>query len=329
MEKAKDQVFKIEITWRTIIFTAVFIILLQVLWALQDLLMSLFIAFIIMSVAKPLVARLERIRIPRTLSALVLFILLFWGIGWGVAWLLPLLASDMTAFARSLNTLISDLDPAILQYFNGKSFNEYLPNVTTQIFPFLRNIFSNVVFVMTTLFFSFYFIVEENFIRNFLMKFFKKEQAERVALIFDKTERRMGTWFRGELVLMVVIGVVTYIGLLVIGVRHALSLAVIAGLLEVFPVIGPIISAVPAFIFAVNQSYFLGISTLALYTIIQQLENNLIVPWVMKQAIGLNKILILIVLIAGGKLAGVLGLFIAIPLTITIQSVLMEAVKPK
>jgi predicted PurR-regulated permease PerM len=95
----------------------------------------------------------------------------------------------------------------------------------------------------------------------------------------------------------------------------------------VVPVVGPIIAAIPAFIFAVNQSLFLGLSTLALYVIIQQLENNLIVPVVMKRVVGLNKIIILMVLIIGGKLGGFAGIFLAVPLTLFIETILVEVLR--
>lgn len=282
-----------------------------------------------MSITKPLVIRLEKLKIPRVFAALIIFLFLFGIVGYGLSLMLPSLASDMTALLKNLSKLIENIDPSVSQYINGKSISDYLPQVTDQIFPFIRNIFANVFFVITTLFFSFYFIIEENFIEELLKRFLKERHVQRVSQILDNTEKKMGTWFRGELILMLVIGFLTYIGLNLIGVQHALSLAVIAGLFEVFPIIGPILSAVPAFIFAINQSTFLGVSVIVLYIIIQQLENNLIVPVVMKRAIGLNKVLILIVIIAGGKLGGILGLFIAIPLTLCIESVLTELNKDK
>lgn len=294
---------------------------------MQSLLFSLFIAFMVMSIAKPIVGRLQMYKIPRTLSALLIFILLIAGIVYGVSWILPPLLEDMAGLFSKLTILSKNYDYNILPLLNDKNLNNYFSGATNQILPFLRNIFSNVVFLVTTFFFSFYFIVEEHLLKDFLKKFFKASKVDRVTTVIERVEKRMSNWFWGELVLMTVIGMMTFVGLSLIGVKHALSLAVIAGLLEAFPVVGPIISAIPATIFAVNQSYFLGLSTVALYIIIQQLENNLIVPTVMKKAIGLNKILILIVLIIGGKLAGVLGIFIAIPLTLAIESILIETVK--
>lgn len=294
------------------------------IWLVRELLFSLFIAFMVMSVVKPLVIRLEKKGIRRSLSAFFIFVLLFTIIGLTFYFIIPPLVSDLTAFAKSFAYLLENADPSLRQYIDGKSIGTYIPNITNRVIPFISNIFSNIVFAITTLFFSLYFILDEHFLKAFLQKFMKQEDTDRIVRIMDGAEKRLGSWFYAEIILMTLVGTTTYIGLTLIGVKHALSLAVIAGLLEAMPVVGPIISAIPAFMFAVNQKFVLGLATVALYIVIQQLENNLFVPSIMKKAVGLNRILILIVLIVGGKLAGILGLFIAIPVTLCIESVLTE-----
>ena len=125
---------------------------------------------------------------------------------------------------------------------------------------------------------------------------------------------------------MTVVGTLTYVGLLLVGVRYALPLAVLAGLLEVVPNIGPVISAIPAIIIGFSQNYFTGFSATALYIIVQQLENNLIVPIIMKKAVGLNPILTLIALLLGGRIGGILGVLLAIPILLFVETILHEYV---
>ena len=119
--------------------------------------------------------------------------------------------------------------------------------------------------------------------------------------------------------LMTSIGLLTYIGLSILGVPFALSLAFLAGLLEIVPIIGPIMSAIPAFIVASSASSFLGLGTLVLYLIIQQLENNLIVPYIMNKAVGIHPITTLIALSIGGTLGGILGAILAVPVALIIE----------
>lgn len=318
-----QKIQKIEISLKTIVFTVAFLISLRLLWQVRELLFSLFIAFMVMSVVRPMVLKLGKYKIRPVLAAFLIFSLLIFFIVFGISWIFPPLVEDMTALFNRLQDMVYSIDPNIVKQLNI----DYLFGATNKLFPFLRDIFSSIVFVVTTIFFSFYFVLEGDVVKNFPRKFLSNDRAEKFVQIFEKTEKRMGTWFRAEIILMIIIGVTTYIGLSLIGIRHALSLAVIAGLLEAVPSIGPVIAAIPAFIFAVNQSYFLGLSTLALYVVIQQLENNLVVPYIMKRAVGLNKILILIVLIMGGKTAGILGLFTAIPLTLAVETILSELKK--
>ncbi len=322
-----SKVYKIEISARTIVFTVFFLLFLKLIWIARDLVFSLFIAFIIMSAVKPLVDFLERIRIPRPLSTLAIFVLFIFSLIYLFYWFLPPIVLDMSIFFKNLPQIIMRLTPGIFPFFNFSSLTQYLPDATNQFFSLIKNVFSNALFVVSTIFFSFYFVVEENFIKKLLLRFFNEEKAQMVADIFDKVEKRLRAWFWGELILMIVVGGLTFVGLTLIGVRHASFLAIIAGLLELVPNFGPVVSTIPAVLVAASQSYFLGLSTLALYFLVQQLENNLIVPLVMKKAVGLNPIITLIALIIGGKIGGVLGVILAIPITLFLEVILIEIIK--
>lgn len=119
----------------------------------------------------------------------------------------------------------------------------------------------------------------------------------------------------------------TYISLVILGVEFALPLAIIAGLLEVVPVIGPIIAAVPAILIALTISPFLAVLVGGLYFAIQQLESHLIVPQVMKRAVGINPLLVILAISVGSRLLGIGGALLAVPLTVVIQVVLQEVLK--
>jgi predicted PurR-regulated permease PerM len=324
-----ERIYKFEISHRTIIFTVFFLLFLKLLWLAYDILFSLFIAFIIMSAVKPLVERLEKLKFPRSLATILVFFTLFFLIGYGFYWFFPPLIFEFLIFSKNFPSIIQKLIPNLNELINFSSFSQYLPNVTNQLFNVVKNIFSNAIFVISTIFFSFYFVLEERFIKKLLINFFEEKRAEKIENIFKKVEKRLQAWFWGELFLMFLVGILTFIGLTAIGVKYALFLAIVAGLLEVVPNLGPVLSTVPAVIVAFSQSYFLGLSTIALYFIVQQLENNLIVPLVMKKAVGLNPIVTLIALLVGGKLGGVLGVLLAIPFTLFVEVILMEIIKEK
>lgn len=324
-----QKVFKIEISAKTILFTVAVLLFLQLLWIVKELIFSFLIAFIIMSALNPLVSFLERKRIPRGLSAFVIFVGLMSGVSYLFAWIFPPLFEETGLLFRNIPSYVRTLNKTFNLELQSDFILRTVPNITSNTLSFAQGLFSNVVFVISTLFFSFYFLVEQHIIRKFLLHFFEKSKAHEVSDIFDKAEKRMRAWFWGELTLMFVIGLATFIGLNVLGVRYALPLAIIAGLLEIAPVVGPIISAVPAFIVALPDSSFLGLAVIALYFVIQQFENQVVVPLVMKRAVGIAPVATLAALIIGGKIAGFIGILLAIPTTLFVETILVEIAKNK
>ena len=318
---------KIEISSKTIIFTVLFLLSLQMLWQIRELIFSLFIAFIIAGALKPGVDYLEKRKIPRALASFLIylfFILLIVGI---FNLILPPLVIEISHLFKNLPFIIKRTFPSAPINFFTNFFTQNLPGIANQAFDIIKGIFSNVIFVTSTLFFGFYFILDNHLIKKLLGSFFEDSEVNRIEYIIDKGQKRMASWFWGEAILMLVIGVMTYIGLTVIGMKYVLALSVLAGLLEVVPTLGPITSAVPSFLIGLSYSPVLGASTIALNFIIQQLENNLIVPFIMKKVVGLHPIVTLIALIIGGKIAGIIGVILAVPTTIFVETVLIEIQK--
>ena len=154
-------------------------------------------------------------------------------------------------------------------------------------------------------------------------------KEERVKLLIVKIEEKLGAWLQGQLILSLVIGILSYIGLTLLNIPYALPLAMIAGIMEVIPVIGPIISALPAIFLALTISPFLSIAVAVMYLVIQQLENNLIVPQVMKRAVGLNPLIVILAIAIGSRLLGIAGALLAVPLAVVIQIIAAEIIEEK
>ncbi len=320
---------KIEISSRTIIFTVFFLLGLKLLWIIKDLIFSLFIALIIVSALKPAVSFLEKKRIPRLIASILVYFIFLFFIGNAVGLIIPSLVNEISHLIKNLPSIIRSITPYFSPFFNIDLLNQYIPNITNKTFSIIKDIFSNALFIISTLFFGFYLLLEEDVIKRIISKFYEENEVGPIINIIEKAERRLNAWFWGEITLMAVIGVMTFIGLNLIGMKYALALAVFAGFLEAIPNIGPITSVVPAALIGFSQSYFLGFANIALYFIIQQLENHLIVPLVMRKAVGLHPIVTLIALIVGGKLAGVLGVLLSVPMVLVIETVLVEAIKKR
>jgi predicted PurR-regulated permease PerM len=315
---------KVEISSKTIIFTVGFILLLSVVWLIKDLIFSLFIAFIIAGALRQPVNFLEKKKIPRSISAFVVYFIFVFIIFYLFALILPPLGREIITLSKNLPNIIIKVFPTLSSNFNLSFLSNNIPSLANETINFIKSAFSNVIFVSSTLFFGFYFILEKNIVYLLLGNFFDDVELSRISLISGRAQKRMSSWFWGEIFLMIVVGLLTYIGLSLLGIKYALALAVLSGLLEVIPNLGPIAATLPAFFIGLSQSYVTGLSMIALYFIVQQLENNLIVPIVMKKALGIHPIITLIALIIGGKLAGIMGVILAIPTTIFLETILIE-----
>lgn len=316
---------KVEISSKTVVFTVFFLLFLRVLWITRELIFALFLAFIFMSALKPVVYFLERRKLHHTFSVVFVFLSTLIALFFMFAVVFPPLIPQSIAFVKSFPTLITRVFPTLSFYLNLESLNRLLPDITQNFFKVITGVFSNFIFVVSVMFFTFYFLLEERFLKNFLDKFLEKKQVEGIAIIIERAEKRLGAWVRGELLLMTIIGLMSYIGLTLLGIPYALPLAIMAGVLEIIPIIGPVISAIPAFFVASSISWTMGLAVIGLYILVQQLENNVIVPVVMKRAVGINPILTLIALTVGGKLGGFLGILLAVPVALFVETVLMEA----
>jgi len=318
---------KIEISAKTIVFTVLFILSLGLLWQIRELIFSLFIAFIIAGALKPGVNFLEQIKFPRIVAALVVYLLFIFSLYSIFSLIIPPLLSEMIFLFKNLPEIIRSILPQSNVVINFDFLTQNIPSIANQTLTFIKGIFSNAIFVTSTLFFGFYFLLEKNLENKLLGHFFQEIEISKIELISTRAQKRMRSWFWGEVVLMIVVGTMTYIGLNIIGMKYALALAVLAGLLEIVPSLGPITSSIPAILIGLSYSPALGLYCAILYLVVQQLENNLIVPVVMKKATGLHPIVTLIAMVVGGKLAGIMGVLLAVPSTIFIETILIESQK--
>ncbi len=314
---------KVEISHKTIIFTVVLLISLWVFFQIRDIIILLFVSFILTSSLSPTVDNLEKRKIPRPLAILILYIILLLALILSATIIVPTLVNQTIHLVAGIPTVVDQIFPQA---------DVQIDTIVQQIIPVgggvLRlslGIFSNFIAFITFLVFTFYFLLERRRLEIYLDKLIGVQAGKRVFSIINEVENRLGAWVRGELTLMTVIGVLTYIGLTILGVQYALPLALFAGLLEIVPIIGPIISGVPAVLVALTISPGLALVVIALYILIQQLENSLIVPTVMNRAIGLSPLVTILALMIGARLAGVGGALLSIPIVLVIEVLVRHA----
>lgn len=318
---------RIEISTRSLVTILAFLVGLWVFSLVYEILIAVFVSFIAVSTLGPLVDRLIALRFPKTLAVATVFVVILLIIGLILGILIPPLADQTAKLASKMPEYIHDLaqftqvNPSFLQ---PSFIQDQIAPLSGNLFRLTLGIFTNVIAVISFLVFTFYLLLERQNMDHVFSLFLNRGQKEQVVRLLARIEERLGAWSRGEFTLMTLIGVATFIGLSLLGVPFALPLAVFAGLLEIIPVIGPIIAALPAVLIAATSSPVAALAVMALYFIVQQAENHILVPKVMQRAVGLSPIVTILAITIGGKLLGILGGLLAVPIVVVATVVMQE-----
>lgn len=317
---------KIDISHKTIVFIAVFILGLWLLYLIRDLLLMLFVAVILMSALSPLVRVLTRFKLPKGLSIAITYIIIVAAIASLIAVVVPPLLEETRRLSLALPPRLDDFLKILA--IDRSVLDSQLSAISRNAFSITLSVFDNILTIIFLLVLTFYLILERESLEDRSAALFVGRE-ERVKKLMIQIEDKLGGWFRGQLFLSLFIGVLTYIGLIILGIPYALPLAVIAGVLEVVPVIGPIISSIPSILIALTISPILSVGVAAMYFVIQQLENHLIVPQVMKRAVGLNPLVVILAIAIGSRLLGFAGALLAVPIAVVLQIIVTEIIEEK
>src|SRR3989344_2892323 len=321
---------KIEISHKTIIFTIFFLGLIWFVFFIKDIIFQIFVALLIMTILNPTVTRLKKNKIPRVASVLIVYFLVFGFLIAFFALLIPPLVEQSTNFAQSAPRILQDLKiPIFVVEETTRQLTSQLSSLPAQILRISVSVFSNVVSIITVLFFALYFLLARDKIESQLSNFLKSEDVKKIDHLLTELEKGLGGWARGQLILMFMVGISTYIGLLILDIPFAVPIALLAGVLEIIPNIGPVLSAIPAVIVGFGISPLTGIAVAALGFLIQQVENYVFVPKVMEKSVGISPILTLLALLIGFRVAGIVGAILSVPITITGRVLLNEFVFSK
>jgi len=316
----------INISTSTILRIVVVLLALAFLYIIRDILIVVFVAVIIAAAINGPVNWLQRHRVPRILGVTFIYLFILLLLALVVTLIFPPLAEQIKQLAVSFPEFMERASLTVQEWWGEHKiegnlqmlldrFSGKLTQAASSVFGTIVGIFGGLISAIIILVISFYLSVQEKGVKRFLISLTPNEHKHYISDLIERIQTRIGGWLRGQLLLMIIIGILVYIGLSILGVKYALTLALVAGLLEIIPYIGPILATIPAVILAFLQSPFLALLVLLLFIVIQQLENYVIFPQVMKRAVGLNSIIIIIVMLIGAKLAGVLGIILAVPLT--------------
>lgn len=183
--------------------------------------------------------------------------------------------------------------------------------------------------LVSTFVIGFYYLMEKQLFRKLTLDLIRPNNREWVNSVWDNVEAKLGDWLRGQLFLMLIIGLAAGAWYAILDVRFWLLLALVAGLTEAIPIIGPWIGGIPAVMLALVDSWEKAIAVAIFLGILQLLENTILVPRVMRGTIGLSPLAVFIAVLAGGQFAGPLGALMALPIAATIQVIIVEVLQSR
>ncbi len=318
---------RITLTTATLVKIIVVLFCLYFAYLIRDILAILFVSVILSSAFDPWVDWMQKKGLPRALGISLIYIALLLIITLTFYLMIPpmigqfnQLMADLPIYTGRFNEFLSGLKSYAAsnnwldQVNNSLSgATSSLQNATSGLFSTLYNIVGGIFSLVIILVITFYMVVEQGAIKKLIWSLTPENKQSYVMDLFNRMQIKIGLWLRGQLILCLAIFALTYVGLLMLGVKYALILALIAGLTEFIPYLGPLLGAVPAVFIAFTQSPALALFVIILYIVIQQIENNILVPKIMEKAVGMNPIISIAVLIAGFSIAGVMGALLSIP----------------
>ena len=327
-----EQRIKFDISFSAILKVAVSLLAIYLLYLVRDILALLFVTVIIVSAISPIIDWLQKYLKNRSLAVALVFIILlvaFTGVLYAI---IPPLVQQTTQLARNIPSYIAKLTPyyrAAQDYMPSlqSSFDKIssgLASASGNIFSATAGIFGGIVSLITVVVLSIYFLLDEKAFKNSFFSLIPEEKRDDVTEISKKLVSKVGEWLRGQLTLGLVVGFIDFIALAIIGIPYALTLGLISAIMEIIPVIGPIISGAIAAAVAITISPVKALIVIAVYIIVQQLENHILVPQIMKKAVGLSPVIIIIAVVTGAKLLGVTGALLAIPIAAIISVIALD-----
>jgi predicted PurR-regulated permease PerM len=331
----EDEVKKFAITTGSWVRAVAVVAIAGALFMVRDLLLVMIASVVIASAIEPVTLWARRRRIPRLPAVIFVYIMLGLAIAGAIYFLILPLLGEVSSFVRNLplNTPafqegISGVE-GVFDTFGDKfsagkissNLNALASSLSQGVFSTVSTIFGGVVSFMLIVVLSFYLAVQEDGVGKFLKVVTPFKYERYIIGLWKRSQAKIGLWMQGQLLISVLVAVLVYLGLLLLGIEHALLLAVLAGVAELIPLFGPILAAIPALFIAYSGGGTADLLlVVGLYLIIQQFENHLLYPLVVKKVVGVPPIISIIALIVGGQLAGFIGILISVP----VAAIIME-----
>lgn len=344
-----DKKIQVSITPNTIIMTLLICAGAYVLWILRGLTLLVLTAIVIASAIEPGIIFFRRRKIPRIVAVSIMYVVTFGSLFGVIYFFLPPLLNDaqnlITTVPQYLNTLNipSALGDNSLINTAGTAhqaqslfdtlyeFRSAFSADTSQgAFRLISTFFGGIFSLLIVVILSFYFAIQETGVEDFLKIVSPTEYESYVIDLWRRAQKKIGQWMQGQLLLSLLVAVTIYLGLVLLRIPDALLISVFTAVAELIPIFGSFIAGIPAVLIGYSAGGLIpALYVAGLYIVVNQFEGSLIHPLIVKKVVGVPPLLVLLAIIAGGDLAGFLGVVLAVPLAAVIREALSDFEKRK
>ena len=339
-------------TWTTsqVVLATVFVVCVfltfWLLYRMRIVLFLFFVAIVIGTAIRPTVEWLHRRGVPRAAGIIIIYILIAGLLTGFFAMVLPLLAEQVTEISRTLpdyysafrsglinsdNRLLQNLGwrfPSQLSLLGSRDPGteaEVIDQVAQTLF-YTNLVIRGLLSALAVFLLAYYWTQEGNLVLRAMLQVFPQQRRKKVREFVQLAESKIGGYVRGQGLLCIAIGLAAFIAYLLIGLPYTLVLAIFAGVMEMVPIFGPALGAIPAFLVALTVDPTKALWVIVATVIMQLLENAVLVPRIMRNSMGVNPIIVLLSLIAFSSVFGFAGALLALPLAAIIQLLVSRVV---
>lgn len=297
----------------------------------------------------PIIYFMERRKISRTIAIIIIYILVITLISIGIGFIVPLVGNQIKDIIKNVPFYIGELRVQFNNLSDARWLNwmieqeyisiekiesyllnimESLPNEITASFARILNIVTNITLIIITVpFILFYMFKDGHKFPNLLVKLLPTTYRNQGMELIKDTNETLQTYIQGQILVCLFVGVASYIGYLIIGVPYALTLGIVIAITNIIPYVGPFIGAAPAVIIGLFSSPTTALLVVIVVVIVQQLDGNLLSPYILGKRLNTHPLTIIIVLLVAGNLAGIFGMILAVPVYATSKTVILNIIK--
>lgn len=338
----ESRTLRISIEPSTLLLIAGVAVLLLGLFRIYDIILVVLTAVVIATFVQTLARPFQKIRIPRIVSIILVYILATIVFGGLLYALVPIFLGELVLLSGFLpeDTFLIHVLQMFGDFINARealaltgasagnlfieTIRETLPSIGTGLLSSSAQAFGGILNVTLIFVVSFYLAVDDTGLERFLRSVTPVRHEEYILSLWDRAYKKIIAWFRGQLVLALILSILIYVGLVLMGVEYALILSVVAGVFGLVP-FGIFLAMVPAVLAGFSTGgVSLALLVFVYFILLNQIQDYVFGPWVLRQATGVPALVILLALVVGVKLAGFLGFFLGLPLAILLVEIIND-----